>query len=79
MNWNLIGWFAGVLVTFGVLKFIWAFFRALTGKEARDRMIEGVSEKITGGAEEMSNFIKKKAAERKQRKEDENRPIITIR
>lgn len=83
MNWQLVGWFAGVMITFGAIKFIWAFFRALTGKEARQKAISAMGNKITDGAEELSDYISKKATERKKRKLEkkleEERPMIVIR
>ena len=79
MNWQLIGWFAGIMITFGAIKFIWAFFNALTGKEARQKAIGAIGDKISDGAEELSGYIQRKAQERKEKKMEEKRPIITIR
>lgn len=79
MNWGLIGWFAGVMLTIGALKFVWAFVSAMTGKDARRRAVNAASERIQEAGENLSDYISKKAAERKQRKKEEERPIITIR
>jgi len=79
MNWSLVAWFAGVLITFGALKFVWAFFRELTSKDARQRVVDAVGDRINEGARDFGNYVKMKTVERKQRKQEENKPIITIR
>jgi len=78
MNWRLITWFAGVMLTLGGLKFVWVFLKTLLSKETMEDCIDSLKDSVSGAAGKLSNKIKMKA-ERRREKKEQNRPVITIR
>ena len=78
MNWGLIGWFAGVVLTLAGLKFVWVFVRSILSKETMEDVIEAAGDGISNAGKSFSNYVKKKGEERKARKK-EQKPIVTIR
>lgn len=82
MNWGLIGWFAGVVLTFAGLKFVWVFLRSILNRDTMEDVIDGAAAGISNAGKRFSNYLKKKEKERKIRKKQmkqENKPIVTIR
>lgn len=79
MNWGLIAWFAGIVATIYGLKFVLALFKSLLGKESREAVIDTLGESINSANKRLTKAVKKKAAERKAKKREENRAVITIR
>ena len=78
MNWGLIGWFAGIMMTFAALKFVWVFLKTILSKETMESVIETAGDGISNAGKSFSNYIKKKGEERKAKK-NEQKPIVTIR
>lgn len=76
MNWGLIAWFAGVVLTFAGIKFVWVFLRSILSKETMEDVIDAAGNGISNAGRSFSNYIKKKGEERKSKKEN---PIVTIR
>ena len=79
MNTELIMWFAGVLLTLGMIKIVWTLFRNIFNKDRINNGIESVSEKIVNSGEKAVYKMKQKSAERKQKKVEENKAIALIR
>lgn len=82
MNWGLIGWFAGAVLTFAGLKFVWVFLRSILSKDNMEDVIDSAAENISNAGKKFGNYLKKKEKERKIRKKQmkqENKPIVTIR
>lgn len=78
MNWKLIMWFAGVMLTLGGLKFVWVFLKTLLSKETMEDCIDSLKDSVSGAASKLSDKIKMKA-ERRREKKEQNKPVITIR
>ena len=78
MNWNLIWWFAGIVATFYGLKFVLEFFKSIFGKESREAIMDSIGSSITSTNKKITRAIKKKAATRKQKKQEENRAIVRV-
>lgn len=77
MNWRLIAWFAGVMLTLGGLKFVWVFLKNALSKETMEDVIDNMNATISGVAKKTTAKLKEKAERRRQEKE--NKPIVTIR
>lgn len=79
MNWQLIAWFAGVMLTLGGLKFVWVFLRTLLSKETMEDGIDALKDSVSGLANKATDKIKEKAERRRQEKKEKAKPIVTIR
>jgi hypothetical protein len=78
MNWNLIGWFAGVVLTFAGIKFVWVFLREILSRDTMENVIEAAGDGFSNAGKKLGRYLKKKGDERRTKKE-EQKPIITIR
>lgn len=79
MNWSLIGWIVGGLVTIYAIRFLFDLFKNLFGKDQREYMIYKIGCGVHNASESMTDSLKKKAAERKQKKEEERKAMVWIR
>lgn len=77
MNWDLIKWVAGILLTFAGIKFVWVFLRSLLNRDNMEDAIEAIGDRMKDAGSDVAKFAKRKAMERKAKKEQ--KPIITIR
>lgn len=77
MNWGLIGWFAGIVLTFAGLKFVWVFLRNILSRDTMENVIETAGNGISNAGKSFSDYLKKKSNERRAKKE--RHPIVTIR
>lgn len=77
MNWGLIGWFAGIILTFAGLKFVWIFLKSILSKDTMEDVIEAAGDGISNAGRSFSKFLKMKGEERRARKNE--KPIVTIR
>lgn len=78
MNWNLIAWFAGVVLTIYGLKFVLTLAKSLFGKEAREEIIDSIGSGISNVNKKITKTFKKRADERKRKKAEENRAIVRV-
>ena len=83
---QFVWWLAGVLATLAACKFLLRIFKRLTGKENIDKLINTASTKLTNAADNfVDHFQDRKAQKEIQKhvqqrtKDEENRPIVTIR
>ena len=80
MNWELVKWVGGVLLTAGAIKFLITGFKTIFSKENFEDVLDAVGEKCSDAATGTSNYVKKKMAEYKIKKaKKENKPIVYIR
>ena len=81
MNWNLIAWVAGVLLTFAGIKFVFVAIHTLLSKKTMKSAIDAVGVGIGESADKFTDYIQRKVDERKAKKEAEKntKPVITIR
>ena len=82
MNWELVKWVAGVLLTVAGIKFVWTAFRAIFSKENMTDVLESIGDKCSDAAYSSGEFIRKKVVQhkkRKQEKKDEQKVIAYIR
>ena len=79
MNWDFILWIGGAVATIYLVKFLLELLKSLFGKEARRNMIDGMGESIHTANEMLTEKLKRKAAERKQKKKEENKAVVYIR
>lgn len=82
MNWELVGWFAGVVATIYGLKFVLVLFKSLFGKQSMTRVIDGASNAAVHASDRMKENLRCKIEERRERKQQEkyeNRPVVVDR
>lgn len=79
MNWGLVGWFAGTIATLIGIKFIWTLFRTLFSKESMVKVIDSVGSGATNAANKMTASVTQKIRDKKERKKDENKPVVVNR
>ena len=77
MNWDLIKWVAGIMLTFAGVKFVWVFLRNLLSRDMMEDAIEAVGDGFRNLGSRTAAYAKRKAGERKAKKEA--KPIVTIR
>lgn len=78
MNWGLIAWFAGVVLTIYGLKFVLTLTKSLFGKESREQIVDSIGNSISNANKKITKSLKKKADERKHKKAEENRAIVRV-
>ena len=79
MNWNFIAWFAGILATFAALKFLMVTFKSLFSKQSMQSVLDRVGDGVSNANERLTEKMRSKVEERRQRKRDENRAEVVIR
>lgn len=81
MNWGLIGWIAGVLLTFAGIKFVFVVIHSLFSKKTMKTAIDAVGTGINESMDRFEEYLQKKVDARKMKKEAEKnaKPVITIR
>ena len=79
MNWGFIGWVLGILLTLYVLKFAILALRSIFSRDTMESIMSSTGERISEMNAKVTNKIKAKAAQRKAKKQEENKPIIYIR
>lgn len=80
MNWGLIGWFAGIVLTFAGLKFVLVAARTLLSKDTMKAGLDAINDKVTTETKKFEKYLKKKVKARKVQKSNEVRkPQIDIR
>lgn len=82
MNWNLVAWVAGTLMTFVGIKFVIVAIKTLFSKEMMTDAIGAIGDHISDANAALTNKLKTKMAQRKARKEAEkqqNKPMVYIR
>ena len=85
MNWSLVAWVAGVLLTFAGIKFVWVLFRTLLSKETMEDVVDSIGDSIHNAGERMATAVKKSAQKHRQKKKvvkakkQQEPPLISIR
>ena len=82
MNWGLIAWVAGVMLTFAAIKFVFMLLKNLCSKETMSTVIDGIGSSCQETSKRMSDYLANKVKNRRARKEAEremNKPVIRIR
>ena len=82
MNWNLIGWFAGAIVTLYMIKFILMFVRRIFSKDTMTKIIDSTGNAATRTSERITDSLTEKIQQRRERKakeKEENSPVVVIR
>lgn len=77
---QFVWWITGVLATITGVRFVFIVFKRLTSKENINLLVDRANEGLHNTADKVEFYIKKKQKERaKKKKEEANRPIVTIR
>ena len=82
MNWSLIGWFAGAIVTLYMIKFILMLTRRIFSKDTMTKIIDGTGNAASRTSERISDNLAEKIQQRRERKakeKEENSPVVVIR
>ena len=77
MNWDFVKWVIGVLATCGVIKFVWAAFRALFSKDNVNSMMSGIGGGIQNAGRKIGEGIKGKIEKKKA--ENYREPEVYLR
>lgn len=78
MNWSLIAWVFGTMMTFYGIKFVFRLLHQLFSKDTMDNAIGAIGNSCTQSADNLTNYLTSKIKARRQKKAEEE-PIITIR
>ena len=80
MNWGLIGWVVGCLLTIYVLKFVVMALRSLFSKESMENLMDWTGTKVNDANKKLTETIKrstaKRKAEKRQRKMENDQPMV---
>lgn len=68
-------WLTGIMASFVAIRFVWRVFKRLASKENLDAIVDNAANGMKRTATNMGNYFK----QRKQKKEEQERPIVTIR
>lgn len=68
-------WIAGVLAMWTCIKFIFLVFKRLGSKNSMNDMLDRMEDSMAEGADKVAGYWK----ERKKRKKESEKPIVTIR
>lgn len=69
MNWDIVKWIAGVLLTFAGVKFVWVAFRAIFSKDNMTNVLENIGDRCSDAAYEGGEFMRRKMVEHKKRRQ----------
>ena len=79
MNWGLVAWFAGVMLTFAAIKFVFMLLKNLCSKETMTTVIDGIGASCQEKSKKMSDYLANKVKERREKKSQTQLPVIKIR
>ena len=82
MNLGLVGWIAGVLLTFAAIKFLVVLFKELFSKESMEAVVDKIGSSVHEGAEKAASSFKKAAKARQRKKKEmkkkEEKPLVLM-
>ena len=78
MNWSLIEWVFGTMMTFYGIKFVLRLLHQLFSRDTMDSAIGAIGNSCTQSADNLTNYLAGKIKARRAKKEAEE-PFITIR
>ena len=80
MNWGLVAWVAGVLLTIYAIKFVFMAIRTLLSKDTMEDVMDIMGNSISNANKKFKRFLKKKSTQKKmQKKIEENKPMVIVR
>ena len=84
MNWNLVGWFAGIVATFIGMKFVIVAAKTLFSKETMESALDVAGNSISRTTKKFEKYLKNKTKKVKAKTYQangtaDNKPIVTIR
>ena len=71
MNWELVKWVAGTLLTVAGVKFVWTAFRTIFSKDNMEDALDALGDKCSEGAERTGEYLKRKMVKHKIKKQAE--------
>ena len=77
MNWGLIGWVAGILLTFAGIKFVFVAIKSLVNRDSMEAVLDGIGHSVSNAGKKFGSYVKKKVD--KKREEQQQTPTIIIR
>lgn len=75
MNWGIVSWVLGVLLTIYAIRFVFMAVRTLLSKDTMETVLDAAGNSINQANKKFKKFLKQKTDKRKQ----EQKPVITIR
>ena len=78
MNWGLISWIAGVMLTLYGIKFVIMAIRTLLSKDTMNAVLDAAGSSVNTANVKFKRYLKKKASSKKS-EQKKIKPIITIR
>ena len=80
MNWGLVAWVAGVLLTIYAIKFVFMAIRTLLSKDTMEDVMDVMGNSISNANKKFKRYLKNKSTQKKmQRKLEEEKPMIIVR
>ena len=80
MNWGLVGWVAGTMLTIYMIKFVISLMRSVFSKENANRVISGIGNSCDRAGERCTEYLRYKVENRRRKKEPEPlTPTVHIR
>ena len=79
MNWGLVAWVAGVLLTIYAIKFVFMAIKTLLSKDTMETVMDAMGDSITCANKKFKRYLKQKSTQKKMRKLEEEKPMIIVR
>ena len=76
MNWGLIMWVAGALLTIYAIKFVFIAIKTLFSKDTMTVVSDAMGRSISRTNKKFKRYLKEKVDKRKA---EEPKPVVTIR
>ena len=75
MNWGIVSWVLGVLLTIYGIRFVFMAVKTLLSKEMMEAVIDKAGKSVTRTNKKFKKYLKEKV----DKKKTVNKPMVTIR
>ncbi len=79
MNWDLVKWVAGVLLTLGGIKVAFVLIHRIFSKETINAVCGNINESCASAGEKFGKYLKDKVERKQTQKKESNKPTMIIR
>ena len=80
MNWGLVAWVTGALLTIYAIKFVFIAIRSLLSKDTMESVMDVMGERVNRMNKNFKKYLKNRSAKKKMLKQiEEGKPMVDIR
>ena len=80
MNWGIVAWVAGFLLTIYAIKFVFMAIRTLLSRDTMESVMDAMGDSISCANKKFKRYLKQKSTQRKVKKEiEEEKPMVIVR